>query len=148
MPRRHHLINRPPPALRRRALLLEKTPIIAPTMKQHYNYGELLPSKIALQPNSFSTCCKPSRQGNYQNAGEALTWDLKAPEQSYTSAQYNHSNRYRRGDGIPKNHAAAVRWGRAAADHGQATSQAILGMMHANGLGVPCETWCEPICVA
>ena len=41
------------------------------------------------------------------------------------------------GQGVPQNHAEAVKWFRLAADQGNANAQFNLGLMYANGQGVP-----------
>ena len=44
---------------------------------------------------------------------------------------------YRKGTGVPKNKAEAVKWYRKAAEQGDAASQTSLGVMYAMGMGVP-----------
>jgi len=49
-------------------------------------------------------------QGVDKNAWRSVTWYLKAAEQGDVWAQYNLGNMNRRGDEVPEDHAAAVRW--------------------------------------
>ena len=61
----------------------------------------------------------------------------KAAEMGYTNAQFNLSNMYRVGEGVPKNDKKAVTWYRKAAEQGNATAQHNLGWMYYKGEGVP-----------
>ena len=54
-----------------------------------------------------------------------------APAQHYIGALYN------RGEGVPRNYAAAARWFRRAADQGVSEAQFTLGVMYTLGYGVP-----------
>ena len=58
-------------------------------------------------------------------------------EQGDADAQYNLGLRYGTGEGVPQDHAEAVRWLRLAADQGYAEAQNNLGFMYATGRGVP-----------
>lgn len=58
-------------------------------------------------------------------------------KQGFVLAQYNLGLMYDTGDGVPENHAEAVKWFRLAADQGVARAQASLGLMYVNGDGVP-----------
>jgi TPR repeat protein len=44
---------------------------------------------------------------------------------------------YAKGQGVPQDHAEAVKWFRKAADQGVAQAQSYLGAMYAKGQGVP-----------
>jgi hypothetical protein len=52
-------------------------------------------------------------------------------------AQTALAERYRTGEGVPKNDAEAAKWYRKAAEQGVPEAQANLGRMQANGQGVP-----------
>ena len=59
------------------------------------------------------------------------------PPNRDTEAQYNLGVVYAKGEGIPRDHAEAVRWYRKAARQGFVRAQNNLGFMHANGEGIP-----------
>ena len=46
---------------------------------------------------------------------------------------------YAEGKGLPRDHTEAGKWFRKAADQGDAKAQANLGVLYANGLGVPTD---------
>jgi len=52
-------------------------------------------------------------------------------------AQFDLGFMYYEGEGVPEDHAEAVRWYRLAADQGLAEAQFNLGLMYGNGEGVP-----------
>ncbi len=52
------------------------------------------------------------------------------------AAQYSLGNMYRRGQGVARDDAEAVRWYRKAADQGNASAQYLLGVMYDGGRGV------------
>lgn len=58
-------------------------------------------------------------------------------EQGDASAQYNLGVLYERGQGVPQDHKAAVKWYRLAAEQGVHDAQYNLGVMYRKGLGVP-----------
>lgn len=62
---------------------------------------------------------------------------LRLAEQGDTKAQYNLGVMYRKGHGIPKNDAEAVKWYRKAAEQSYVDAQYNLGLMYYNGVGVP-----------
>ena len=69
-------------------------------------------------------------------SGAIATW-LPLAEQETGAAQFELGMRYSNGDGVPEDHAEAVKWFRKAAEQGLATAQSNLGVMYANGEGVP-----------
>ena len=60
-----------------------------------------------------------------------------AAEQGNAEAQFNLGVMYNQGDGVPEDHAEAVRWYQMAAEQGYAVAQCILGFMYDQGDGVP-----------
>ena len=61
----------------------------------------------------------------------------QAAEQGDATAQFNLGVMYAKGEGVPQDDAAAVRWYRLAAEQGHASAQGTLGAMYAIGRGVP-----------
>ena len=61
----------------------------------------------------------------------------QAAEQGDATAQFNLGVMYAKGEGVPQDDAAAVRWYRLAAEQGHASAQGTLGAMYMNGQGVP-----------
>ena len=61
----------------------------------------------------------------------------RSPGRHTPVAQCNLASTYKDGDGVPQDHAEAVRWYRLAADQGDAQAQSNLGMMYKDGSGVP-----------
>ncbi len=57
-------------------------------------------------------------------------------ERGDATAQYRLGNRYRKGEGVPRDYAEALRWFRKAADQGDANAQYGIGFMYRNGQGV------------
>jgi TPR repeat protein len=57
--------------------------------------------------------------------------------QGDANAQYSLGNMYRKGQGVPQDHAQAVRWFREAAGQGDTKAQFNLAFMYAHGQGVP-----------
>jgi hypothetical protein len=60
-----------------------------------------------------------------------------AAEQGNAEEQTNLGIMYDSGQGVPQDHAEAVRWYRLAAEQGDARAQTRLGIMYENGQGVP-----------
>ena len=58
-------------------------------------------------------------------------------KQGDARAQYNLGLMYRKGQGVPQDDKAAVKWYRLAAEQGDASAQNTLGLMYAYGQGVP-----------
>ncbi|MDE0781091.1 MAG: tetratricopeptide repeat protein, partial [Alphaproteobacteria bacterium] len=58
-------------------------------------------------------------------------------ERGNADAQFNLGTIYNKGQGVPQDQEAAVKWYRLAADQGIANAQFNLGVMHQNGQGVP-----------
>ncbi|UZF93029.1 tetratricopeptide repeat protein [Bosea sp. NBC_00550] len=58
-------------------------------------------------------------------------------DQGNANAQFNLGFMYSNGQGVPQNHAEALKWYRLAADQGNAEAQLMLGAMYRNGDGVP-----------
>ena len=75
----------------------------------------------------------------YDRGDYAAALRLLGPlaNQGDASAQFNLGLMYDKGQGVPQNHAEAVKWYRLAADQGDASAQYNLGVMYANGQGVP-----------
>ena len=71
------------------------------------------------------------------DAGKSFQETKIKAEKGYAPAQYILGGMYRRGQGVPKDEAEAVKWYRKAADQGDANAQSMLGIMYANGEGVP-----------
>ena len=63
--------------------------------------------------------------------------EILVAEQGNADAQYSLGLAYHEGEGVPQDHAEAVKWYRLAADQGEAKAQANLGLMYAIGEGVP-----------
>ncbi|MGD0650367.1 MAG: trypsin-like peptidase domain-containing protein [Verrucomicrobiia bacterium] len=61
---------------------------------------------------------------------------LKYAEQDVARAQYNLGVCYDNGQGVPQDHAEAVKWFRKAAEQGEAMAQVKLGLCYHNGEGV------------
>ena len=106
-------------------------------------------------------------EGVPEDDAEAARWYRLAADQGHAYAQYNLGWMYANGEGVPEDDAEAVRWlrlaadqglaeavrwlrlaadqglaeaagwYRLAADQGDAAVQVLLGMMYANGEGVP-----------
>lgn len=66
----------------------------------------------------------------------AYTEFREAADQGHAAAQYFLGQMYRRGRGVERDRAAAVRWYRKAADQGHARAQFRLGLMYRRGQGV------------
>ena len=60
------------------------------------------------------------------------SWEV----QGHVLAQLNLGVMYFKGEGVPKNHKAAVKWWTKAAEQGEADAQLNLGVMYARGKGV------------
>ena len=59
------------------------------------------------------------------------------PSRALAIAQFKLGFMYAFGEGVPEDHAEAVKWFRMAAEQGHANAQFSLGFMYANGEGVP-----------
>jgi uncharacterized protein len=66
-----------------------------------------------------------------------VSWFRKSADQGKASAQYNLGNMYRKGEGVPRDYAAALSWYRKAANQGTSDAQNNLGSMYFKGEGVP-----------
>ena len=66
-----------------------------------------------------------------------LTNIRQAAEQGDVNAQYSLGQIYRKGEGVSRDYAKAVKWYRKAAEQGYADAQFKLGVMYHNGKGVP-----------
>ncbi len=62
---------------------------------------------------------------------------IAAAEEGDVFAQYHLAEAYRKGDDLPKDLEAALRWYRAAAEQGHAKAQNDLGSTYLNGMGTP-----------
>jgi len=70
--------------------------------------------------------------------GQSFEDTLRLAEEGNADAQGNLGYMYVTGEGVPQDHAEAVRWYRLAADQGLAEAQSMLGMLYYYGLlGVP-----------
>jgi TPR repeat protein len=67
----------------------------------------------------------------------AAEWHTRAASKGLANAQYHMGLLYERGEGVPRDEAAAARWYRQAAQQGEAAAQANLGLMYRDGRGVP-----------
>jgi len=70
------------------------------------------------------------------NSEQAISWHLKAAQQSHSGSQFLLGLRYFNGDGVRKDRAVAVSWFRKAADRGHLDAQVELGLCLADGAGV------------
>ena len=61
-------------------------------------------------------------------------------EQGKPVFQYLLSRLYHNGEGVPRDYAEAMKWGRLAADQGLADAQLSVGFMYAEGQGAPKTT--------
>jgi hypothetical protein len=59
-----------------------------------------------------------------------------AAEQGSADAQFNLANLYQDGNGVPQDHAEAVKWYRLSAEQGYANAQNNLGLKYERGNGV------------
>lgn len=77
--------------------------------------------------------------GVVQPAARAADWHetLKKAQKGDPAAQMEVAERYRNGQGVPKDSAEAAMWYRKAAEQGVPKAQTDLGLMYANGEGVP-----------
>src|SRR4030042_1215038 len=62
---------------------------------------------------------------------------LERAKKGEPEAQYGLAERYRKGDGVPKNAEEAEQWYRKAAEKGSTDAQSTLGKMYRTGEGVP-----------
>ncbi len=61
----------------------------------------------------------------------------RVAEQGDAAAQFDLGLMYLKGEGVPQDHAEAVKWYRRAAEQGLAEAQFNLGLMYDKGEGVP-----------
>jgi eukaryotic-like serine/threonine-protein kinase len=73
------------------------------------------------------------RGGLAQSYLDALSWYLKAAQQDWPDAQYRLGYMYEKGQGTDKDVAKAVELYRAAAEHGYAQAQNLMGTLYATG---------------
>ena len=74
------------------------------------------------------------KRGDYATAYKE--W-LPLADQEHANALFLLGVMYSKGEGVPKDDAAAAKWYRKAAEQGYAAAQFNLGVMYANGEGVP-----------
>lgn len=91
----------------------------------------LLATRAALA--DFDTGCAAFDRGDYQTARKE--WEPLAQE-GHAQAQFRLGCLYTFGQGVPEDHALALRLFRLAAEQGDADAQNNLGGMYAEGLGV------------
>lgn len=68
---------------------------------------------------------------------KALRWYRFGADHGDSSCQWNLSEMYEKGEGVPRDEAAAVRWCQLAAERGNHHAQFDLGERYAEGRGVP-----------
>ena len=71
------------------------------------------------------------------HAEEPLNELLAQAERGDATAQSKLGWKYAKGEGVPQDHAEAVKWFRKAADQGNVAAQINLGVSYAKGEGVP-----------
>jgi TPR repeat protein len=81
-------------------------------------------------------CAAGQNTANPQSAPETQALRARA-EAGDIAAQIDLGNRYRSGQGVPKDDVQAVAWYRKAANQGSATAQYNLGVSYTAGRGVP-----------
>ena len=91
---------------------------------------------------SVGVACTPSQQDDIDSTAtlddELASDELRVKaEAGDAAAQSDLGFMYANGEGVPQDHAEAVRWWRLAADQGNAPAQSGLGIMYTNGRGVP-----------
>jgi uncharacterized protein len=84
----------------------------------------------------FDTGCAAFDRGDYQTARKE--WEPLAQE-GHAEAQFRLGCLYTFGQGVPEDHALALRLFRLAAEQGDADAQNNLGGMYAEGLGVAAD---------
>ena len=89
----------------------------------------LVPTQGSAQDSLSVSCVRVT----YSSRLEDLT---RCAELGYADAQVSLGVMHERGDGLPWDIVAAVRWYRLAADQGHDVAQLHLGFLHANGTGV------------
>ena len=94
----------------------------------------LLVARAALA--DFDTGCAAFDRGDYQTARKE--WEPLAHE-GHAQAQFRLGCLYTFGQGIPEDHALALRLFRLAAEQGDADAQNNLGGLYAEGLGVAAD---------
>lgn len=94
----------------------------------------LLAMRAALA--DFDSGCAAFDRGDYQTARKE--WEPLA-QQGHAQAQFRLGCLHTFGQGVPEDHALALRLFRLAAEQGDADAQNNLGGMYAEGLGVPAD---------
>jgi uncharacterized protein len=94
----------------------------------------LLSSTVALA--DFQSGCQAFDRGDYAEAREQ--WAPLA-EQGHAQAQFRLGCLYAFGQGVPVDHALALRLYRLAAEQGDADAQNNLGAMYAEGMGIAAD---------
>ncbi len=98
-----------------------------------------MPVKYLVVILSVTACCGygESRKALQKRASAG---DVSATEtlakRGIASSQYQLGAMYARGDGVPEDQAAAIKWYRLAAEQGNPDGQRMLAEMYANGRGV------------
>jgi len=75
--------------------------------------------------------------GAMRGSATDLSELIKRAGKGEAEAQYNLSEMFRKGDGVPKNTADAAQWYRRAAEQGAGDAQSALGKIYRDGEGVP-----------
>jgi hypothetical protein len=94
----------------------------------------LLLLSSAIAPADFQSGCAAYDRGDYAAAREE--WAPLA-DQGHAQAQFRLGCLYVFGQGVPEDHALALRLYRLAAEQGDADAQNNVGGMYAEGMGVP-----------
>ena len=92
-----------------------------------------------LGPGGGAGSCRLCRRGGRlrrRHYAKAYAEFLPLARGGDAAAQYSLGNTYRRGQGVARDDAEAVRWYRKAADQGNASAQYLLGVMYDGGRGV------------
>ena len=94
---------------------------------------------VALTPvtavsGPFEDGLEAAEGGDFQRA---LNLWRPLAEQGNAVAQFNLGTMYANGEGVPQDHAEAVKWYRLSAEQDYAAAQNNLGIMYSNGQGVP-----------
>lgn len=90
----------------------------------------------ARDPGDPETAANAYERGDYASVVRLLK---PLAEQGDPISQYNLGVLHARGEGVPKDLAAAAMWWQRAAEHGNADAQFVLGAMSATGEGVPVD---------
>ena len=70
----------------------------------------------------------------------AYTAEFLGVDEVHARAQYNLGSMYSNGDGVPRDHAEAVKWYRKAAEQGHQEAQSKLDLLEKRQVGIPGET--------